>query len=373
MKLSTIALATVATAGSGALGLLEKRVVGGSAVASSDYSFVTNIIVSSSGSGKDTSVCTGALISPNTVITSAACVADTVSDKAVAVNTVIVGQGVQSTVVGNATVSLAQAVAQSGYVYAKEIHVHPGYNSIAYTDNVAVVVLSQPLGSAASVAKLISKPNATAKTAYTAVGWGSTNAEAGGLSTPATASFASKLQQVQLSVGTKAACTDVWASYANLTNSLCLTPVKTSANVCNGDGLLVKQANDKSMGIAGLLNIVAVKGDVPAETCNNIGATDFFTTFANYVSWITQITPLKSSDFVSSASFSYGAASSSDDSDAASEEGSLSDDGKASGSASESEDDESLIDHESSHSSSASSTAVLAAAAAPLAVLLALF
>ncbi|KAJ1718460.1 hypothetical protein LPJ53_006505, partial [Coemansia erecta] len=261
MKLSTIALATVATAGSGAFGLLEKRVVGGSAVASSDYSFVTNVIVSSSGSGKDASVCTGALISPTIVVTSAACVADSVSDKAVPVNTVIVGQGVQSAVVGNTTVSLAQAVAKNGYVYAKEINVHPGYNSIAYTDNVAVVVLSQALGTAANVAKLISKPNTTANTAYTAVGWGSTDAETGGLSTPATASFTSKLQQVQLSVGAKAACTDVWASYANLTNSLCLTPAKTSANVCNGDGLLVKQANDKSMGIAGLLNIVAVKGD----------------------------------------------------------------------------------------------------------------
>ncbi|KAJ2858829.1 hypothetical protein FB639_005878, partial [Coemansia asiatica] len=82
MKLSTIAFATVAAAGSGVFGgHLEKRVVGGSSAASSgSYTFVADIVVGSSD-GK-AGACTGALISPTVVVTSAGCVADSVSNKA---------------------------------------------------------------------------------------------------------------------------------------------------------------------------------------------------------------------------------------------------------------------------------------------------
>ncbi|KAJ2389286.1 hypothetical protein H4S02_002442, partial [Coemansia sp. RSA 2611] len=79
----------------------------------------------------------------------------------------------------------------------------------------------------------------------------------------------------------------------------------TASNVCGSDALLIKTAADKSVGLAGLLNIVAAKGDVPTSQCDEEGAADYFTTFANYVSWMTQITPLKQSDFVSSATYDY--------------------------------------------------------------------
>ncbi|KAJ2706266.1 hypothetical protein FB645_001782 [Coemansia sp. IMI 203386] len=368
MKLSTIAIATVATAGSGVFGHLEKRVVGGSSVPSgSNYGFVADIVVG--GSDRSAGACTGALISPTVVVTSAGCVADSVSNKAVGVNTVIVGQGSASSVLGNSTVSLSEAVAKNKYVFAQEIHVHPGYNSIAHTDNIAVVVLAQPLVSADQVAKVISKPGSAAKATYTAVGWGSTAAQAGGDNYPSAGPFASQLQQVQLSVGSKSACTDIWKSYANLTNSLCLTPVKSSANVCNGDGLLIKTANDKSVGIAGLLNIVADSDDVPAEVCTSSSATDFFTTLTNYISWITQITSLKETDFVSRATFTYDTASDSSSEDDEDAEGSLpEDDDEKSGSRSDSDDESSLDSEESTESSSAST--VFGLASGSLAVML---
>ncbi|KAJ1822350.1 hypothetical protein LPJ56_000837 [Coemansia sp. RSA 2599] len=364
MKLSTIAFATVAAAGSGAYGLLEKRVVGGSSASSGGYSFVANIVVGSSD--RSAGACTGALISPTVVVTSAGCVADSVSNKAVSVNTVIVGQGSANSVLGNSTVSLSEAVAKNKYVFAKEIHVHPGYNSIAHTDNIAVVVLTQPLASADQAAKVISKPGSAAKTAYTAVGWGSTAAQAGGDNYPSAGPFAAQLQQVQLGVGSKSACSDIWDSYANLTNSLCLTPVKSSANVCNGDGLLVKTASDKSVAIAGLLNIVGDSDDLPAETCTSSSAADFFTTFTNYIGWITQVTSLKESDFVSRATFTYDAVSD-DEGDA---EGSLADDeDEHSGSHSSDDDDESSLDAEESSDTSAAS-AVLGLASSSLAAML---
>ncbi|KAJ2724459.1 hypothetical protein GGI07_001971 [Coemansia sp. Benny D115] len=346
---------------------LHKRVVGGSNVsASGDYGYVANIVVG----GKDGSagVCTGAVIAPNVVLTSAGCVADSVSNKAVAPSTVIVGQGAKSAVVGNSTVSLSEAVAKYGYAQAQTITVHPGFNSIAYTDNIAIVQLAQPLAGG-SVAKVISKPGASAGAAYTGLGWGSTVAEATGASEPSAGPFPSQLQQVQLSVGTKAACSNVWAPYANLTNSLCVVPVKASANVCNGDGLLVKTANDKSVGIAGLLNIVAVKGDVPAEVCNNIGATDYFTTFTNYISWITQVTPLKESDFVSRASFTYDTVAAGGDSDSGDDTESSDSEHESESHGGSSSDDEGGLD--SVESSSATALRLAGAAAAPLVALLA--
>ncbi|KAJ2802893.1 hypothetical protein H4R21_002248, partial [Coemansia helicoidea] len=132
-------------------------------------------------------------------------------------------------------------------------------------------------------------------------------------------------------------------------------PTKSSSNVCTGDGLLVKVADDGTVGLAGVLNMVAAKRNVPADRCDQSGVVDYFTTLGNYISWLTQITPLKESDVVSIESFSYGAASAHDmdeSSESASERGGL--------------------DHlESSHSGAAArhSTLIAAAAAITLAAL----
>ncbi|KAJ2355216.1 hypothetical protein GGF43_002815 [Coemansia sp. RSA 2618] len=312
----------LATAGSGAFAL-EKRIVGGSAASSSAFSFVTNIFIDGA-SGM--SVCTGALISPTVIITSAYCVADPVSNKALAANRIAVGQGKVSGILGSGSSSKAKLtdVLAAGYAIPQTVAVHPGYNSIAYSDNIAVLVLEKPLANATSAStgvKLIKKPSMVTNAAYTAVGWGSTSDDGD--------SYPSQLQQTTLAVGRKATCSDIWSPYTNLTNSLCVAPTKASSNVCSGDGLLIKVATDQSVGLAGILNLVATESDVPATTCTEEGAVDFFTTFGNYLAWLTQITPLKESDFVSTASFSYNTvgtnAGDESSSDSASELDSLSD------------------------------------------------
>ncbi|KAJ2492805.1 hypothetical protein IWW37_001103 [Coemansia sp. RSA 2050] len=292
MKVSTIALAAVATASGGALGF-EKYVLAGSSAAGTT-SFV-NYVISQPVQGKSAVVCTGAFISPTVLVTSAKCVTDAVSNKALAIANVLVGQGNPAEAVVNITTNGVidpQKVAGSGYVNPVTIFSHPGYNSIAFTDNIAVLTLAQPMANATST-KLIVSPSVNTGAAYTALGLSTST------STP------SPLQQVSLKVGNNATCSGIWAPYAKLTNSLCLTPVKAASNVCGSDALLIKTAADKSVGLAGLLNIVAAKGDVPTSNCDEDGATDYFTTFANYVSWMTQITPLKQSDFVSSATYDY--------------------------------------------------------------------
>ncbi|KAJ2760331.1 hypothetical protein IWQ56_005510, partial [Coemansia nantahalensis] len=267
---------------------LEKRIVGGSSIsdaaAAGPYSFVTNIIVN----GRDgASACTGALLSPTVVLTSAACVADPVSNKALIASRIVVGQGNLGNMLnggsGNdADLSLA---AERGYVYAQSIFVHPGYSSIAHSDNIAVLTLPHALENATdSHVKIITKPNTAEKSAYAAVGWGSTSSDG-------VENYPNRIQQVRLAVGSKSTCTDIWASYSNLTNSLCLQPTKSSSNVCTGDGLLVKVADDGTVGLAGVLNMVAAKRNVPADRCDQSGVVDYFTTLGNYISWLTQITP----------------------------------------------------------------------------------
>ncbi|KAJ2894271.1 hypothetical protein IWW38_002625 [Coemansia aciculifera] len=299
MKVSTIALVAVATASGGALGF-EKYLLAGSSVTGST-SFVSYII-SQPAQGQSANVCTGAFISPTVLITSAKCVTDSLSNKALANASVLVGQGNPSDALKNITtngVVDVSKVAGSGYVNPQSIFSHPGYNSIAFTDNIAVLVLAQPMAGATS-AKLISKPSATAGAGYTALGL-----------SPSASSSTSALQQLSLKVGNNATCSDIWAPYAKLTNSLCLTPVKASSNVCGADALLVKTAADKSVGLAGLLNIVAAKNDVPTSNCGSDGAADYFTTFSNYVAWLTQITPLTENDFLSSATYDYSSPGSS--------------------------------------------------------------
>ncbi|KAJ2308494.1 hypothetical protein H4R23_003665 [Coemansia sp. Cherry 401B] len=317
MKLSTIALATVATAGSGALGL-EKPAVDRAAVTASAYSFVTSILVDGASSTK---VCAGALISPTVVLTSAYCVADPVSNKALASNRVAVGQGKLSGLLGGSAgskIELTDALAV-GYTIPKTVTVHPGYNSIANSDNIAVLTLAQPLANATSAnvgVKLIKKPSATTNAAYIAVGWSETMGDI--------SSYSDDVLQNTLAVGSKSMCSDIWAPYTNLTNSLCLAPVKEGSNVCDGDGLLVKVATDSSIGLAGILNMVATEDDVPTSKCTDSGAVDFFTTFGNYLAWLTQVTPLKETDFVSTASFSYDSAVSGDEQSSDSESSSSS-------------------------------------------------
>ncbi|KAJ2778902.1 hypothetical protein H4R18_004330 [Coemansia javaensis] len=313
MKLATVVLAAMAAAGSGAMGL-EKRIVGGSAVSDSaaagQYAFVTNIIVN----GRDgAAACTGALISSTVVLTSASCVADPVSNKPLVVSRIAVGRGNLAALLGGSSgggdADLSKAEA-AGYVSPQSIAVHPGYDSVAHSDNIAVLTLPRALANSTgdgAVAKLITKPSTAAKAAYTAVGWGTTSASDA-------SAYPSHLQRVQLTVGANSTCTDIWAPYASLTNTLCLVPAKSSANVCSGDGLLVKQASDKkSVGLAGILNMVAAKKDVPAEKCTEDGVADFFTTFGNYLGWLTQVTPLNETDFVATASFSYNTPDPADD------------------------------------------------------------
>ncbi|KAJ2453302.1 hypothetical protein EV183_002359 [Coemansia sp. RSA 2336] len=311
MKISTLALTLGVAAGS-AYGL-EKRIVGGTAVPSNladSYSFVTNILVDNES---NTAACTGALISPTVVITSASCVADPISNKALASNRIAVGQGKLSSLVKTTgdKILLTKAL-EAGYTIPQTVSVHPGYNSIAHSDNIAVLILQQPLTNVTTTGvKLIKEPGTFANTAYTAVGWGVSSEDETG--------YPSELQQIDLGVASKSLCSEIWAPYTNLTNSLCLAPAKESSNLCNGDGLLVKFADNKSVGLAGILNMVAAENDVPASKCIESGVVDYFTTFGNYLGWLTQVTPLKEANFVSTASFTYTNASHDDESDSESE------------------------------------------------------
>ncbi|KAJ1963598.1 hypothetical protein GGI12_001955 [Dipsacomyces acuminosporus] len=323
MKLSVLALAALTTAGSGAA-VFDKRIVGGSSASASSFPFAANVITAGS---KGPNVCTAAFVSPTVLLTSAACVADSVSNKALAANKIVVGQGSPSDALDKAGKGSGADISKliGDYAYPKTVTVHPGYNSIAGSDNIAILILAQPLGNSTSDsfgAKIIDKPETKADTLYTAIGYGSTSASS-------SSAYPSELQQVSLKVGEKSACGKVWASYGNLTNSVCLSPVKSSANVCNGDGLLVKADSKNNVGLVGLLNIVANKDDFTNTKCTATGVYDYFTTLGNYIGWLTQAAPLKESDFISTASFSYDTASdsSSTASASASASGSASHDG----------------------------------------------
>ncbi|KAI8318306.1 hypothetical protein GQ54DRAFT_314625 [Martensiomyces pterosporus] len=92
---------------------------------------------------------------------------------------------------------------------------------------------------------------------------------------------------------------------------MCLAPVSKSTNVCNGGCLLAKTGSDNTVGLVGLLNIVAINDDFASAQCTTRKGFDFFTTFCRYIGLLTQATPLKRSDFLSTATFTYDTASNS--------------------------------------------------------------
>ncbi|KAI8320866.1 hypothetical protein GQ54DRAFT_305210 [Martensiomyces pterosporus] len=94
----------------------------------------------------------------------------------------------------------------------------------------------------------------------------------------------------------------------NLKAGVCA--VVLEANV--GDGDLVHAGWVLTIGGAAELDLVAgAVDDFTSAQCTATGVFDFFTTFANYIGWLTQATPLKESDFLSTATFTYDTASNS--------------------------------------------------------------
>lgn len=186
-------------------------------------------------------------------------------------------------------------LSKHGFVFPQLVHVHPGYRSAAHTDNIAVVTLAAPLKDA-KPAQLIVPPSNKEGSLYAAVGW----------SPSQTAGKQDAKEQVELEVASNATCSQVWAPYKDLTNSLCLEPTDLEMNVCGGDAVLVKSAEDgQTVGLAGLLNVVGKGKTVPTAHCKGEGVMDYFTTFGNYVGWIGQVTKLQEEGLVSHGKFDY--------------------------------------------------------------------
>ncbi|ORX65897.1 trypsin-like serine protease [Linderina pennispora] len=296
MKISTtIVLAAAAASSSAAAVDMHKRIIGGS---DASYKFSANIVkVTASGVG----VCSAAFLSDQVLVTTASCVSDTSSDSAYAASALYVGQGSASDALATAGAKGANVSKLTGYVNPAQVLTHPGFNSRAYADNIALVMLGAPYKNATAVKVQKKLPG---KGAYlTAAGYGAAD---GG---------ATALQKAQVVVGENATCSQAFASYKDSSNLVCVGPVKNKGGACNGDGLLL-QEDSSNVALIGVLDLFASTDSQDNAQCSDKNVYNFYTAVENYMAWITQKTPLKESALLSTATISTsGSGSASDNED----------------------------------------------------------
>ncbi|KAI8319165.1 trypsin-like serine protease [Martensiomyces pterosporus] len=268
-----------------------KRIIGGG---DASYSFTASILKTD---GKTGGVCTGAFISDTVLLVSATCVSDISNDKALPAASLLVGRssdiGGALQAINNGT-SLASIAGNSAgsLVVPTQVLLHPGYNSRAHADNVAMLFLGQPIKSASPV--LIQKKLPSEGARLTATGYGAS-------SSASDAQPAKNLKKALVQVGKSSECTDAWASFKNAKNIVCVQPVSgKDGNACSGDGLLI-QEDSNNVALLGVLNLYASKDNADSAQCDDKGVFNYYTAVENYLAWITQKSPLTEDKIVSNA------------------------------------------------------------------------
>lgn len=247
--------------------LVDARIVGGSVAASGAWPWQVQLSIGTSGG---TSLCGGALLSNQWVLTAAHCIEEagvTLNSSAVTVRA------------GSLSLSSGgQAVAVSRIIK------HASYSASTKNNDIALLQLSSPvtLSSAANVVKplLASQESILAATNIlgTVTGWGTTSS--GG-------SVSSVLLQVQVPLWTPADCAAMTANGSNITNNMiCAGYLSGGKDSCQGDsgGPLVVPNGQGGYALAGIVSW--------GYGCAAVNAPGVYTRVANYTAWLQSNTGL---------------------------------------------------------------------------------
>ncbi|KAI9504363.1 trypsin-like cysteine/serine peptidase domain-containing protein [Coemansia spiralis] len=266
---------------------LDKRIVGGTQVATNKYPFAVHLLMTL---GMEQYMCGGALIDAAYVVTAAHCTVNT--------NTNSVADATQMSVCyGSNSLSKQQCTT------ARQIYVHPDYNSETLTNDIAVIQIS-PLTLGKSVNTVnIYTGKLPEKTQLTTMGWGLTQSNNSN-------SIPDMLMSVDIEVGDSGVCATSTPNYRSADGpEVCaqnnLTPGKDS---CEGDsGSPTILANN---GTTAQLVAVTSSGynmDNPGSAaCGEKDGLGFYTHVYYYIDFITSATKLSASELTSDSGSSSG-------------------------------------------------------------------
>ncbi|KAJ2842152.1 hypothetical protein IWW36_006013, partial [Coemansia brasiliensis] len=197
----------------GEAGLVE-RIIGGTATEEHEYPFAVRLTISS---GNEDLLCGGTLLKNDMVVTAAHCMVDTTYNNVYQPNQVAICYG-------------SSSVMKQSCTTARNITVHPSYDPITLTNDIALVQISA-LTLTSNVNTIpIYAGDLPEGTKLTTMGWGKTQSNS-------SASLPSTLMSVEIEIGSKKTCQEALPSYRSSDGpEVCsvnaLTPGKDS---CQGD------------------------------------------------------------------------------------------------------------------------------------------
>ncbi|KAJ2450739.1 hypothetical protein EV183_004072 [Coemansia sp. RSA 2336] len=261
-----------------AYGGLVERIIGGTEAQEHEYPFAVRLTISA---GNEDLLCGGTLIQNDMVVTAAHCMVDTNSNNVYEPNQVAICYG-------------SSSVVKQSCSTARNITVHPSYNPLTLTNDIALVQLSAlTLDSAISTVPVYSG-KLPEGTKLTTMGWGKTQSSSSAL--PST------LMSVEIEVGGAAACKQALPSYGSADGpEVCsvnaLTPGKDSCQGDSGSPSIIRV--DGRPYLAALTSSGVDLADPGAADCATKDGLAFYTHVYYFMDFLTQVTGASSSALTS--------------------------------------------------------------------------
>ncbi len=245
---------------------LTSRIVGGSTVVDDRYPFMVAVSFDLDGDGFFVHGCGGSLVSDTWVLTAAHCVVDPLSGQLVNNNSVAV-------LVGSRDIF---DQSQGMLISASRIVVHPAYQAQTFTNDIALIELSQAVELPVIALPASGGDVPAVGEDATVTGWG--NTVEGGLKSRL-------LREVELPITSHAQCLPFYASSLSSTANVCAGgAAATGRDSCQGDSggpLFVER--DSEFVQAGIVSF--------GEGCARPDIPGVYTRVQSYTDWVASIVP----------------------------------------------------------------------------------
>jgi secreted trypsin-like serine protease len=207
--------------------LVTPRIVGGTAVPNGKYPFQAALLIQSSGTNDyQRQFCGGSLISPFEVLTAAHCVeffGDGPEQLPLSELRVVVGRTVLSSTQGQRRRAAA-------------VSIHPRYNPVTASHDVAVVHLASPINGIRPIMLVTPGVDALERpgTLATVTGWGNTIAQPVGPGGGG-ANFPDRMREAQVPIVSRVECKTALATVGDTIDATMLCAGRTNLDSCQGD------------------------------------------------------------------------------------------------------------------------------------------
>ena len=237
------------------------RIVGGSTVPDNRYPFMASIFFDASGDGTFFPGCGGSIVGSRWVLTAAHCLVDAETLEVRSVDQVLVRVGALD--ISDET--------QGEFIGVRSVHVHPSYNAVTSTADLALLELPTSADSPVLALPVVGGAVPLVDEIATVAGWGTTS-EGGFIS--------NDLQEVDLPIVAHAACLPVYRGQLRSDANVCAGGSRAGGmDSCQGDsGGPLFVVRDDLFVQAGIVSY--------GEGCARPNIPGVYTRLTTYVDWV---------------------------------------------------------------------------------------